>query len=658
MTEAKTENTEPLTLNAKSVATPFTTTETPPGHWDNMKDSIKASHLVKIVFVSIFVGIILFVVFFAKAGVNYSEDVNINEKGKSENNQLEQQIKKLQGDINDKDDQIKRLESTIRDKESQISKLLDDIKKLQDEKANIQTQIDDAKKELSKQENDISRLHSTISQKDAQITDNKRKISDLQNEIKAKDAELTKLNQTLSIYEYVTYGSVAANALILGDSIWTHMAISNYKKNITALQAENDKLAKEVGQLVDIINSKNKEIKDLNGQATDLDKKISDLKSTISSLETEKIDLQKQIDDYKSKKTQLETQYKGLQTDYDYVKTKYNDLLPLYTQTKRDYDDAMTKYNDINKLYTGLKADFEKKTADLQKLTTDYNQLNNVHNELVKTYGELNTNYNDLNTKYTDLTTKYNQLKTDYDALLASHTELQQKYNKLSEDYRTLQTNYADLTGKFDTLTKQYNDLKVAHQKLLEDYAVAEEKFKAISIKLHYASLDVVRMFFLSNSKSIYIHTNQLYNSTDDGFTKTALDAKINGKGPLLFLMETDDKYTFGAFVNTIWSNTVGIHKDDKAFTFSLNLTEICSITDPDHAYVVSDTTLLGFGNGDIVINEQKNEPDVKKFTSGSTDAGKTYPLPAGYDAKKFYHDGTTFTINSLHIYELQVTKP
>eukprot|EP01022_Parablepharisma_sp_SALTPOND_P006177 TRINITY_DN1250_c0_g1_i2.p1 TRINITY_DN1250_c0_g1~~TRINITY_DN1250_c0_g1_i2.p1 ORF type:complete len:865 (+),score=91.92 TRINITY_DN1250_c0_g1_i2:1536-4130(+) len=623
-----------------------------------LKESFKSSHLVKVFLIVLLLGILALAALFVKADVDHNSDVEVNEKGRTENSKLESQLQALKKTLQEKEAEIEDLKKQVINRDDQIAKLQEEIKDLEGKKKEIQGKIDEAKKRQGEQEQEISQLQSQINQKNSEIEANKQKIATLEEEVKAKDAVLAQLKKTRMYYQIGAGASVLVNLIVGVDSVLTHIAISSNKKKIVELQEGNEKLKKEIANLIDALNNKTKEVEQLKNQVETLDKQITELKNTIATLENQKADLQRQINEYKNMKNELQGKYDTLQKNYNELKEKYDKLVPKYNEVKKQYDGVLNKYEEALKRYVELNDSYTNKNEKYEQLSKDYVDLNDTYIDLNKTHHELNNTYIDLKEQYVELTQKYDKLKNEYNDLNNSYHELLDKYEQLKLDYKYLQGNYTELEENYTDLENTYNDLKANYTKLSEEYSKLEKEYVAVSDKLCKAALDLVRLYYLQHAKGTIITTEHLYSSSEHGFKRSELDAKLDGIGPLLMIIGTSDNYYFGAFINEKWSKTDGSHKDGKAFTFSLNLTELCYITDPDNAYVVSSDALISFGKGDIVIKEQTNDPDVKKWTTGTAEAGITYALPSGFDPKKFYHDGVAFTVTALDVYQLKVVKP
>ncbi len=642
---------------ATTLITPLDSTTSPQSACGAFSHSFKTSHLVKALVVILLVGICAFAVLFWWTNRDYATQKDDNGANEKKNIEMKSQLSSLKSRLADLDAEISKLTRENDEKDVAIKKLMTTYNSLLEEKKKLLNEKSELETEIKHEESEIATLESESNTKQKELEEQKAKVQNLEKEIAAKEIELEETQSARKWYWIGGGSSLGINVIGWTVLAFAHSSLSEAENNIANLTIVCNGLKDEVMRLMQEVHDKLKKADELQEKVNEQAKEIANFKSEISRLEEEKKQSNTLIEEYTKQKSNLNDQIKlkqrdiaAKEADYNAVKTKYDALMVVYTKAKAEYDELFAKYTTLTTAYNKRLEEHKHLQESYATLNTDYHALNTTHYEMLKAYDQLIVDNNDLTIK---------RKKLDEDMLL-----LEEKFTKLITDLEALKVKYFDLETKnkqladsFKLLEETYELLKKDHKTLQDEYNLISKDYDSSNAKLYSATIDKLLLSALHSSRNVDVTKTLIYSGTEHGFKKAAFNAQVGGKGPTLTVIGTSDGYYFGIFLNSAWETTTGTHADISAFTFSVNNTESCAISDATSAYSMSDGKLFSLGKLDIVVNEQASEADAKKYTSGTLDPGKNYVIPVGFDPLKFYHDGNVMTVIRLEVYLIKVTK-
>nr|CAH7763215.1 unnamed protein product [Callosobruchus chinensis] len=378
--------------------------------------------------------------------------------------------------------------------------------------------------DLARAENEIANLQKKIAQLENENARLKGELNTaLDNLKKADDADMRQKLMMLENENSKLKSNLDA-ALKGGDQV------GKFRQDIVKLEADNVKLAKDLGVAMDSLNKSNATISQLNNE-------IDKLKDKIKMLETEnaklKQDLNKALDDMKravaetaqarddeaklkQRIAQMEADNTNLKKDLDKamanvkamqqmreenekLKNRVNTLETTNTDLKKDLDDSKkgAAVDDSNKLKDQMKMlenELSKLRDDHKKCPSLISQLNDEINNLKKNLSAMEKENVNLKTKYDGAAGDFKSTAAELSALKDNESKLMQLIGQLQDENKKLNAEIVALRAELkaeagDAATLKYKDAKLNQRvsqlesenaKLKKDLDVALDQLKRV----------------------------------------------------------------------------------------------------------------------------------------------------------------------------------
>jgi len=272
----------------------------------------------------------------------------------------------------------------------------------------------------------------------------------------------------------------------------------------------------------------------------------------------------------------------------------------------------------------------------------------------------LKEQFNNMSKTYENMNTEYGRIKTELGSVTHERDVYKEENKKLAEKNEQIKNQITNMTKRIGELQHEIKmdqeetfvfqiasgtigvgligeiiDSIIAHIQLSNLEAELKKVQPYISgfngLADSYENFEILRWKNPTQNFNRY--------SCFNGFAKENLK-NCDGKAPTITTVHTADGYRFGAVLHNPWSSTNGPKDDPKACTFSANWGLTTTIHDPTHAMIVDDSTLIHFGETDII---------VKTDRTGSATA-KTYIIPSPHANTTFYYTGPTFTADMVTV--------
>eukprot|EP00826_Nyctotherus_ovalis_P017197 TRINITY_DN15044_c0_g1_i5.p1 TRINITY_DN15044_c0_g1~~TRINITY_DN15044_c0_g1_i5.p1 ORF type:complete len:379 (-),score=111.07 TRINITY_DN15044_c0_g1_i5:68-1204(-) len=323
---------------------------------------------------------------------------------------------------------------------------------------------------------------------------------------------------------------------------------------------------------------------------------------------------------------------------------------------------ASDDYRNIRKEDRKVLEELKQAEAEALKLAAE---VDKVKQEVVRDEGEakqkseefkrLDEIYKKVSAEYMDYVKKLNKVLDEILVFQKENKELEVKNNETARKVEELTKEIEVLKQGIETCTEERRVYMISSginaagltffvANLFYEYLQIEELARKVNEYGYYlksfahVAEGLVNYELLKRSTKKNVHRTNCFNGTN----KHGLEA-CNAKKPTITTIHAKGGYRFGAVLFAPWSTSKGDHADKDAFTFSGYVGEITTIVEKEKAMIVSDSTLLEFGDGDIHIPLHGN----------GTVFEKSYMLPPHFSHYNFYIDGTQFSIERIEVDEL-----
>eukprot|EP00347_Sterkiella_histriomuscorum_P017056 403350831 len=145
-----------------------------------------------------------------------------------------------------------------------------------------------------------------------------------------------------------------------------------------------------------------------------------------------------------------------------------------------------------------------------------------------------------------------------------------------------------------------------------------------------------------------------LYRGTRDGFDSQKFHQKVDGKGPTITIIKSEQNKVFGGYTQIPWSSQPKFLQDDKAFLFSLTHRSIHKPYQNFQQSIIHDKGMLSAFGGDLQIHSDCNSYNQESFSM----LGSTYSLPAGViqrsqEANTYLAGSQNFRVQEIEVYKV-----
>ncbi len=238
---------------------------------------------------------------------------------KSEIEALEDEIKKINEKNQQREDQIKNLNGNIADNKEAMAVVNDQIdgtnSEIQKYGELITLKMEDINNKLA----EIDAVTLTITDKENEITEKQQQITELQAQNKENLAKFAKLARAM----YMTDSSNVMPVLNGSDDWYDYFVYSDVVRNISGQNAEFMlRLQNSIEHQETLIDDLNADIAALENDKADLNQQKVDYQNQLAAFKQEKEDLQKYADDRLSYLNNLASQNKSLQNKVSGLRTE------------------------------------------------------------------------------------------------------------------------------------------------------------------------------------------------------------------------------------------------------------------------------------------------------------------------------------------------
>lgn len=323
--------------------------------------------------------------------------------------------------------------------------------------------------------------------------------------------------------------------------------------------------------------------------------------------------------------------------------------------TENDMIIAKNELANASKVWKNWNTTCEKYTKDVKEKKEEIVKERDKLAQLKKQTGNLTEIQYKLQNQTVDLNKKLNETIAERDAIVKENEEHKKANQALEEQLKHLNTELTETKHRLNLTEQEMSTYKIialstggvvavdALLDLLGHYwqFAAEEAYKNIypyavgfnALCEAFENLIIIEKY--TNKKVV---RTTCFNTTSSRTTENCTD-----KFPTITAIEAEKGYRFGAVFFEKWPNihTSGIYQDSKAYAFSSNHAAVAEIGDPTKALYVNDTTLVHFGETDIVVTKDPREV---------TAVGKTYNVPSPYTPQSFFFNGTKLVATSVQV--------
>jgi DNA repair exonuclease SbcCD ATPase subunit len=228
-------------------------------------------------------------------------------------------------------------------------------------------------------------------------------------------------------------------------------------KEETVTRKEHNQIVNELQKRIDELNLStgtlditNKKIKELESERSELDSIKSELTSKVSGLESERTELSTKISTLESERTELSTKISILESERTELSTKLSELQSKQSNLESEQSDLVSTLESGNK-------DLSSKISTLESERTD-----------------LSSKISTLESERVDLLNKLNEKSKDFDTsslrISELESELQKKISELQSQTQTSQSTTSDLESTIkthqDTLESKSKELDSTREQL------------------------------------------------------------------------------------------------------------------------------------------------------------------------------------------------
>ncbi|MFY0544180.1 methyltransferase domain-containing protein [Brevibacillus sp. H7] len=243
--------------------------------------------------------------------------------------------------------------------------------------------------------------------------------------------------------------------------------------------------------LVDDVEAKTQQIRNLNTQLTEMRSNFDQLKQENVQLKRENENLKTRYDEIKARYNKLEQDYDETSARYNKLEQDYDEVLARYNKLEQDYDETSARYNKLEQdydetsaRYNKLEQDYDETSARYNKLEQDYDETSARYNKLEQDYDETSARYNKLEQDYDELTARYKKLERDNAHLTATEHEIATYKQKIAELEKTIDSKNKEILKRLDSeenTLKQYKDAIFEYNQLEAKYANVSKKYNLLS---------------------------------------------------------------------------------------------------------------------------------------------------------------------------------